>query len=395
MKVVQINSVCGKGSTGKICASISNLLTEQGIENYILHTTDGNTHPLGVQYMSSFSVKIQALKAKVFGNYGFQTRIATKRLIKKLDEISPDIVQLHNLHGHNVNFELLFKYLKKKNKKIYWTFHDCWAFTSYCMYFDMVGCDEWKTGCKNCPQRKHYSWFLDRSEHIYKKKKKLLSGLDLNIITPSRWLADLVKKSFLGDYPIKVINNGIDLSIFKPSDSDFRERYNIPKEKIILLGVANVWEARKGLDAFLYLADNLDAEKYQIVLVGTNDLVDKILPKKIISIHRTSNQKELAEIYSAANLFINPTREDNFPTVNLESLACGTPIITFDTGGSSECLAEGCGCKIPCGNKQELCSLINGFDDIHLSRKDCLNRAVLFDQNEKFKEYLELYQVYE
>ena len=391
MKVVQINSVSGRGSTGKICVAISELLTGKNIENYILHATDGNTYHLGKQYMSSFDVKLQALKSKVFGNYGFQAKRATKKLIKELEEISPDIVQLHNIHGHNVHLGVLFNYLKKNKIKVFWTFHDCWAFTSYCMYFDMVACDKWKTGCNNCPQRKKYSWLFDRSKSLYQKKKDLFTGLDMTIITPSQWLADLVKQSFLCDIPVVVINNGIDLDLFKPTESDFREKYGIPKEKKILLGVANKWEKRKGLDVFIRLAETLEQEKFQIVLVGTNDGVDKQLPANVISIHRTSNQKELAEIYSAADLFINPTREDNFPTVNLESLACGTPVITFETGGSPECLSCGCGYSIPCGNFEKTLDVIAKISDLDVSLSDCLNRALDFDQNSTFERYVDLY----
>ena len=393
MKIVQINSVCGSGSTGKICVAISELLTENGIENYIFHTMDGRGYSLGKQYMSKIQVKIQALKAKVFGNYGFQSRKVTKKLIYELGKINPDIIQLHNLHAHNVNLEMLFGYFKEKNIKIFWTFHDCWAFTAYCMYFDMAQCDKWKSGCNKCPQCKKYSWFFDRSKCLYEKKKELFSGLDLTIITPSQWLADLVKKSFLKNYPINVIHNGIDLEIFKPRESNFRERYSISENKKIILGVANKWEKRKGLDAFIELSHLLNTDKFQFVLVGTNDEIDKRLPENIISIHRTANQIELAEIYTAADVFLNPTREDNFPTVNLESLACGTPVITFDTGGSPECIDETCGITI---EKNDISGVADKIVFVCENRiflpEECISRAKDFDQKNKFKEYIDLYE---
>lgn len=390
MKVVQINSVCGSGSTGKICVSISESLTAHGIENYVLYAADGCRYPLSKSYMSVFEVRMQALKAKAFGNYGFQSKSATKKLIEKLEEISPDVVQLHNLHGHNVHLGMLFSYFKEKHTKIFWTFHDCWAFTAYCMYFDEAGCDRWRTGCKNCPQRKKYSWFFDRSKELYKRKRELFSGLNLTVITPSRWLAELTKKSFLGDYPIEVIHNGIDLNLFSPRESDFRERYGISSEKKILLGVANKWEQRKGLDVFLRLVEKLDDEKFQIVLVGTDGEVDKVLPKEVISIHRTANQKELAEIYSAADCFINPTREDNFPTVNIEALACGTPVITFKTGGSAEAVTEECGIVV---EKDDFEGLLNVIEDesVVFAKEACLKRASQFSEKNKFKDYISLY----
>jgi len=391
MKVVQINSVCGSGSTGKICVAVSELLTEAGVENYILYASGSSSYPAGKRYMSASEIKWQALKSRIFGNYGFQSKSATKRLIKELDQISPDIVHLHNLHGHNVHLGMLFSYLKQNNIKTFWTFHDCWAFTAYCMYFDMAACDKWTTGCKSCPQCKKYSWFFDRSRKLYQAKKDLLEGLDLTVITPSHWLADLVKKSFLGNCPVKVVHNGIDLSLFRPCESDFREKHGIAPDKTILLGVANKWEPRKGLDIFLRLAERLDRSKFQIVLVGTDDAVDKQLPESVISIHRTANQVELAELYTAADVFVNPTREDNFPTVNLEALACGTPVITFRTGGSPEALTNECGIVIEQDDFEKLYKEINKKSFLSLSVNSCLRRASEFDQNVKFKEYMELY----
>lgn len=393
MKVVQINSVCGSGSTGKICVAVSNLLTEACVENYILYASGNSAHPAGKRYMSAPQIKWQALRARIFGNYGFQSKSATKRLIKELEQISPDVVHLHNLHGHNVHLGLLFSYLKQNNIKIFWTFHDCWAFTAYCTYFDMTACDKWMTGCENCPQRKKYSWFFDRSKMLYQKKKAICSGLDLTIITPSQWLADLTKRSFLKDFPIKVIHNGIDLSVFSPTESDFRKKHNISQDKKILLGVANKWESRKGLDVFLRLAESLDSNKFQIVLVGTDDAVDKQLPEGVISIHRTQNQAELTEIYSAADAFVNPTREENFPTVNLESLACGTPVLTFRTGGSPEILDENTGSVVDCDDIDAMeKEIIRIFEDKPYTIAACIERAKSFDMNDRFGEYIKLYK---
>lgn len=390
MKVVQINSVCGKGSTGKICIAVSELLSSKGIENYILYASDNSNYHLGTKYMSDSNVKLQALKSRVFGNYGFNSRFATLRLLKELDTISPDIVHLHNLHGHNVHLETLFSYLKEKKIKIFWTFHDCWAFTGYCPYYDLVACEKWKTECKDCDQYKKYSWFFDRSTYLYKKKKELFAGLDLTIITPSQWLADEVKQSFLKEYPVKVINNGIDLSTFRPRESDFRKKYNI-EDKFVVLGVAFGWCVRKGLDVFIELSKRLD-ERFRIVLVGTNNEVDKKLPNNIISIHRTNNQTELAEIYTAADVFVNPTREENFPTTHMESLACGTPVIAFNTGGCSEMLNEQCGVVIDKDNIEDLrFAIVEACLDEKYSFEDCILQSKKFSPEEKFNEYIQLY----
>ena len=390
MKLVQINATCGQGSTGKICVSVSELLTEWGIENYIFYASGNSDYSLSRCYMHSREIKLQALKSRILGNYGFNSNSATRRLLKQLEEINPDVVHLHNLHGHNCNLDKLFSYFREKKIKVFWTFHDCWAFTGYCPYYTMIGCEKWKTGCKNCPQRRKYSWFFDRSHFLYEKKKAVLSDLDLTIITPSQWMADQVKQSFLNRYEIKVINNGIDLSVFSPRLSDFRKKYQC-EDKFILLGVAFDWDPRKGLDVFQQLAERLD-DRFQIVLVGTNDKIDQQLDRRIISIHRTQNQQELAEIYSAADLFLNPTREENYPTVNMEALACGTPVATFQTGGSPEMLDETCGVIIPVNDVEALHREIKRTAwQRPFSENACLARARAFDANNRFKEYVDLY----
>lgn len=392
MKIVQINSTCGSGSTGKICIAVSKLLSANDIENYILYSIGKSDYPLGIKYMSSWETKWQALLSRIFGNYGFQSRIATKRLIAELERIDPDIVHLHNLHGHNCHLEMLLDYLREHHIKTFWTFHDCWTFTAYCPHFTMDGCYKWKDGCHDCPQYRNYSFFFDRSKELYEKKKKSIVGLDLTVITPSWWLANLVKQSFFKNYPVKVLNNGIDLEIFKPTQSDFRKKYGIPGDKYIVLGVAFGWGVRKGLDAFVELSKRLDKEKYQIVLVGTNEKVDKSLPDNIISVHRTQNQKELAEIYTAADVFANPTREEVFGLVNVEALACGTPGVTFDTGGSPECYDETCGSVVHCDDidamEKEIIRICNQRP---YSADACTEHAKNFDIHKKYNEYIELY----
>lgn len=393
MKIVQINATCGVGSTGKICVAVSEQLSKKGIENYIFYSAGSSDYPLGIKYANETIVKFQTLVSRIFGNYGFESKGITKRLIKELEKIKPDIVYIHNIHAHNCNFEMLLDYIKKNNIKTYWTFHDCWAFTAYCPHFDMIGCDKWRTGCYGCPQRKQFSWFFDRSAYLYNKKRAAIKGVDLTVITPSKWLAGLVKESFFKDFPVKVINNGIDLNIFKPTKSDFRKKYAL-ENKYIVLGVAFGWGKRKGLDVFCELAKRLDGEKYKIVLVGTNDNIDKLLPENIISIHRTANQTELAEIYTAADIFANPTREEVLGLVNLEALACGTPVVTFDTGGSPECIDETCGAVAA---KNDIGGMYNEIIRICETKpydyESCIQRAKAFDKNNKFREYVNLWQV--
>ena len=391
MKLVQINTTCGAGSTGKICVAVSELLNSADVENYIFYTFGKSEHSNGRKYMNAFDIKFQSLKAKVIGNYGFQSKAATKRLIAELERISPNAVHLHNLHGHNIHLGELFTYFRNKRIKIFWTFHDCWAFTGYCPHYDMVGCDKWKNGCRNCPQRKNYSLFFDRSERIYEKKKMLFREVDLTVVTPSQWLANQVNQSFLKDFCVKVINNGSDLSVFCPQESNVRKKYNI-EGKFVVLGVAFGWGVRKGLDVFIELSNRLD-ERFRIVLVGTNSEIDKKLPDDIISIHRTNNQMELAEIYTAADVFVNPTREENFPTTHMESLACGTPVIAFNTGGCNEMLDETCGLVVEKNDVNELTKkIIMVCENRIFSTEACVSKAKEFDQNIKFNEYITLYE---
>ena len=400
MKVLEINLTYKIGSTGKIVSSLCDIMKENTIDSYILCAYSIDINDTKIYQIDSFlnynyANKMNIFVSRITGRMGYNHKLATKRVLKWIDGIKPDIIHLHNIHGNWINIKLLFEYIKKNNIPVIWTLHDCWAFTGRCSHFTLAKCDKWKTACYSCKNKKTYpiTYIFDFSKKMYADKKKWFRDINnINLVTPSKWLADLVKQSFLKDYPVKVINNGIDLSVFKPTESNFRERYNIPAEKYILLGVAFGWGARKGLDVFIELSKHLP-DNYQIVLVGTNDKTDKQLPKNIISIHRTQNQAELAEIYTAADLFVNPTREENYPTVNMESLACGTPVLTFRTGGSPEIIDETCGSVVDCDDIDALESEIKRIcTEKPYSKDACLNRAKAFDMNERFQEYIELYE---
>ena len=394
MKVLQINATYGSGSTGKICYSVAKLMDKENIENLTLYSQGELKSENAVKIKNKTYYKIQALKSRVFGNYGFNSSSATKEIIRQIKEFSPDIVHLHNIHGHNVNLKTLFKFFKKNPEiKLFWTFHDCWAFTAYCPHYTMDKCYKWQSECSHCKLRKEYSWFFDKSKKLFNRKKELFTGLNLTIVTPSKWLAGEVKKSFMKDYPVKVINNGIDLSVFKPTESNFREKHGIDKDKFLLSGVAFGWGERKGLDVFIKLSERLDKDKYAIVLVGGNAETDKLLPKDIISIHRTQNQTELAEIYSSCDLFVNPTREEVLGLVNIEANACGTPVLTFDSGGSPECINKKSGSVVSCDDINGLIKEIERIrNERPFTKENCILRAEEFDANKKFKEYTELYK---
>jgi glycosyltransferase involved in cell wall biosynthesis len=283
---------------------------------------------------------LHGVYTRILDAHGFESKRATKKFLKWVDEYNPDIIWLHNIHGYYINFEMLFEYIKRNNKKVIWTMHDCWSFTGHCSHFTYAKCNKWKTGCYECCQKKQYpkSIFRDNSRNNYQRKKQAFTGVkDLMIITPSKWLADLVEESFLNEYPVKVINNEIDTNIFKPTPSDFRLRYGLENKKIFL-GVASIWGERKGLNDYIRLAQMLD-DNYKIVLVGLSKKQLEKLPKNILGFPRTESAKQLAEIYTAADVFVNLSYEENYPTVNLEAQACGTKVVTYDVGGTRETLS--------------------------------------------------------
>lgn len=395
MKVAQINSVA-HGSTGRIMLEIAETARLQDSEVHTFSGARRTALPVGHHYIGSVAENFINRTLSVFsGISDMWTQKGTRELLKQLDQLKPDVIHLHNLHGWYLNVPVLVNYVKEHNIPVIWTLHDCWGFTGQCSHFTVEKCQKWKTGCYSCPRYRLYPYtFVDRTSTMWTLKKEWFSDIArMTIVTPSYWLAEFVKESFLKDYPVKVIHNGINLSVFKPTGNNFRERYGVPEDRFILLGVASGWGERKGLDVFIELAKLLEREKYQIVLIGTNKKIDKTLPENIISIHRTNNQQELAQIYSAADLFINPTREDNYPTVNMEALACGTPVVTFRTGGSPEILDEKCGsiveCDDICGLQEEICRICTRKA---YRREDCLIRAKQFDMNQCIHEYISLYK---
>lgn len=384
------------GSTGTIAKNINSVAKNNGLETFFAYPETSLNKPKeenDIIICSEFSNKFNKALAFFTGCIGCFSHLNTKLLLKKISKISPDIIHLHNIHNSYINHGMLFKYIKKHKIPVVWTLHDCWSFTGQCAYFTIAGCEKWKNGCSACTQINRYpSTFVDRTKKMYNLKKKWFQGVDnLTVVTPSQWLADLVKQSFLKEYPVKVINNGINLEVFKPTESDFRKKYNC-EEKFIVLGVAFGWGERKGLDVFIELSKLLD-EKFQIVLVGTDANIDKQLPDNIISIHRTQNQKELAEIYSAADLFFNPTREENYPTVNMESIACGTPVLTFDTGGSGEIPDEVTGKTLAENNLNQVLKEIENIQtNNYYTEEACLKRREYFDTSGMCNNYLKLYE---
>lgn len=394
MKLAEINMV-DYGSTGKIMLQIAQCARENSCEvrtfskKWKKQTAPNKDH---FYFGTTLENGLHVLLYRLIGFQGLFSYFGTKQLVRKLNEFGPDVVHLHNLHDSCICIPVLFRYLKKSNVKIVWTLHDCWPMTGQCYHFTMAKCEKWKNGCKHCPQLTA-KFPVDCSAFMWKHKRVWFSDIkEMTIVTPSQWLSDIVEQSYLSSYPVQVIHNGIDLSVFHPTPSNFREKYGIAQNKFIILGVAFGWGVRKGLDCFVELSQKLDSAKYQIVLVGTDESVDKQLPSNIISVHRTHNQMELAEIYTAADLFVNPTREDNFPTTNMEAIACGTPVLTFLTGGSPESLDETCASVVACNDIKTMICEIERIRMCHpYSREACLLRASIYDGKEKNREYVDLF----
>ena len=342
MRILFVNAVCGTGSTGKICAELAEKYDVEGHEVKIAYGRDGFVPEKYQKYAlrigTDRDVKLHAIKTRITDKHGLYSKKATKEFLKWAEEYSPDLLWLHNIHGYYINYEMLFDWIKSRpNMEVKWTLHDCWTFTGHCPHFMVAKCDKWKTQCERCPQTKRYpaTYVFDNSKDNYLRKRSAFTGVkNMTIITPSKWLADLVKQSYLKEYDVEVKYNTIDTSVFKPTESDFRKKNDLENKKIVL-GVASTWDKYKGLYDFYKIRELLD-DNYAIILVGLNDNQLSELPNGIIGIKRTNSREELAAIYTAADVFINPTYEDTYPTVNLEAQACGTPVITYRTGGSPE-----------------------------------------------------------
>lgn len=396
MKVLQINTVYGNGSTGSIAKAIHDLCREHQIRCVCAHRCVGQGQkPLedSVSISSKWDSRIHGQLSRFTMFKGAGSVFKTLMFLKKVSRYAPDVIHLHNLHGSYINLPLLFGYIKRHRIPVVWTLHDCWAFTAICSHFAVAGCGRWKTGCHDCPQKKRFSAApVDLTPSVWRAKRKWFTGLDQAVVvTPSHWLENLARNSFLGQYQVQTIYNGIDLDVFTEVQSDFRAQHGLENKKIVL-GVAFDWSYEKGLDVFTELSGRL-GDEYQIVLVGTNPEIDQKLPENILSIHRTNNQRELAEIYSAADVFVNPTREEVLGLVNIEALACGTPVITFQTGGSPECVDSTCGVVVPVDDVDAVeREILRTCTRKPYSKEACRNQAMRFDKRQCLNEYLRLYE---
>lgn len=395
-KLIQINTVCNT-STGRIMGDIQREAIKQGYDaiSFVGRRkpfTDMKCEKIG----NSLSFWMHVAINTVFDRQGYGSYFVTKKIVKRIREEKPDIIHLHNLHGYYLNLPVLFEYLINEFQgKVFWTFHDCWPFTGHCPHFSAVGCDKWKNGCHHCPSKTEYpiSFFLDASRKNYQDKKKMFTSIsNLTIITPSEWMANWIRNSFFDSYRIEVVNNGIDLKRFsyKPN-KEVLDKYGIPKDRKILLGVASVWDKRKGMADFLQLSKKI-TEEYQIVLVGLSKRQIRKLPTNIIGIERTEDIDELVSLYSLAHIFVNPSTEESFSLVTVEAFACGTPVIVLDTSAVKELVCKDNGVVIKRHKAEDYLRAIECVEKCKLTREQIARTAQRYCAKLAVERVVQLYQ---
>lgn len=396
MRIYQINVVCGNGSTGRIAVDLSRYIQSYGGECRIAYgrgkcTLEGIDC---IKISSKTDTYMHALLTRITDRHGLYSKKATKKLIDDIKQYAPDNIHLHNLHGYYLNYEMLFAFLRDYNKPVLWTMHDCWAFTGHCAHYDAAGCVKWREGCHDCPILHNYpATFYGGNvvDNYMRKKKCFMSVPKLTIVTPSRWLKNQVSQSFLKAQKCVTIPNGINLLQFMPTKSNLRKEMHC-EDKKLLLGVASVWTKNKGLDDFVKLRNMLD-DRYAICLVGLTKKQIRELPEGIIACTHTKSSDELAQYYTAADYFLNLTYEDSFPTVNIEALACGTPIISYATGGSPEIITEMCGMIAEIGDLEAIEHLLNEkVKEKEYYYDACVERALQYNKEECYKQYIYLYK---
>lgn len=392
MKILMINVTCGTGSTGRICTDLAEVLSENGHDVKIAYGRDAvpeQYQKYAIRVGNDLDVNVHALKARLCDAAGFGSKKVTRQFIKWIENYNPDIIHLHNIHGYYINIEILFDYLKVCKKRIIWTLHDSWAFTGHTPYCDVVSCYKWKTTCDGCELKKEYPKTLfDHSKRNWNKKKRIFDGINgMLLVTPSKWLQGLVKESFLKEYETVVINNGINTHAFYHRESNILENYGI-KNKFVVLGVSSVWDHMKGLDDYLQLA-HLLSDKCKLILVGLTPEQIANLPKEVLGIARTENVDELAMIYSEADVFVNLSYCENYPTVNIEALACGTPVLTYETGGSPEIVRKYGGAVV---EKENVQAVKNKIEEMMKKQYEISFTSEENDVNYMIKNYLAIYE---
>ncbi len=398
MKVIQIDIAANIGSTGTIAEEIGIKIIQNFGESYIAfgrysRRSKSKLIKIGNKYDQAWHF----LMTRFFDRHALHSKKATKDLINKIKIINPDIIHLHQVHGYYLNLVELMVFLKKYDKPVVWTFHDCWQYTGHCCYYSRFDCDKFITECSNCPLTSYYpsSILIDNSKSNFNIKKKYITEIrNLTIVPVSNWLHTEIKKSFLKNKNIKTILNGIDLQVFYPDSSyDLKQKYKI-KSKNIWLGVASIWTDLKGLNDFYELSKLVDSDT-QIVLVGLSKKQIKALPKNILGISRTENLSELRQFYSQAEVFINPSISESFGLVTVEAMACGTPVVVYNCTASPELISDKTGIIVPVKEYHALFKAAEKICKIGKSHysSDCINRVKEnYNKDIQYNKYISLYK---
>ena len=410
-RVFHVSGAINYGAPGRIVEQIGLLAEKNGYECFVAHSTR-NENPSQLRHYAMttrWQEVVHALGSKFLDLHGLLSTAQTRELVERIKDYQPDIIHLHNIHGYFCNFKVLFEYLDSVDTPVVWTLHDCWSFTGRCFHFVGVDCYKWKTGCYDCKAEPGYtvSKYYDRSRELYALKKRLFSSVkNLTLVPVSDWQAAFLKDSFLKDCNVHTIHNGVDIEKFRPMNGNrLRDKHRLDG-KFVILGVASPWNTRKGLDDFYRLRTML-SDEFAIVMVGLTPKQIEKLPDGIIGIARTESQQELAEYYSMADVFVNLTYLDTFPTTNLEALACGTPVVTYRTGGSPEAICDtACekvekagaeyyptGMVVEQGDVEGMIRCVRDLKSRPINAAVCRQRAVEhFDKDKCFEEYIKLYE---
>ena len=392
-KLLQINPVVRENtSTGKIMRALGELAMASGWESYIAYSGARDGLPQHSSRLLPVGNKLDLafhfLATRLFDAHGLASRRATRRFIRQIRELDPDVVHIHNVHGYFLNYKLLAEYLSASGKPVIWTVHDCWLFTGHCYHYAAAGCDKWKTQCEKCPQKGAFptSWIVDRSRKNFSEKKKAFAGIpNLTLVTVSQWMKGEVSHSFLGKVPCRVIPNGIDLDVFQPVEGG--------PGGCFYLAVASLWLPEKGLKDLRALAALLREDERLLVVGHLPE--GTAFPSNVQTLERTEDARALARLYTAATALVNPTWQDNYPTVNLEAIACGTPVVTYRTGGSVESVTAETGAVVAQGDVEGLARALHAIRERGKAAyaRPCRDYALAhFSKDLCFRKYIELYE---
>lgn len=393
MNLLQINTVGNIGSTGRIAEQIGLEAMRNGWESYIACARSAQSKSEIIRIGSKWHIYPNVLWTRIFDSDSPLAKISTLKLTNDIKKLSPDIIHLHNIHGYYLHTPTLLEFLGGYNKPVVWTLHDCWPFTGHCAYFDFCGCEKWKTLCSNCPQKNKYpaSWVFDSSSKNHIEKTAIISKIkNLTFVPVSKWIESIALESKVKFKNIQTIRNGIDIGVFQPSQKLAANSINN------VLFAANKWEPRKGLNFIPKIAERLGSD-YKLTVIGVDRQQKKYLEGKgIIAQKRTNNIKQLRDIYSQASVFANPTLEETLSLVNMEAIACGTPVVTFASGGTPETVPnEKVGAVVKRGDIDAMVSQIKKFSALDKSEisKICRQTAIdNFDAKTAFKKYIDLYE---